>query len=75
MTTEDSVEVSGSGRPDGLPVLPGIHYERTSKGGLEVWRGDGPRRSRQYVCYIGKRRLEGDRAELAKWIREKVDAA
>lgn len=36
-----------------------LRYERNRKGGLEVWAGSGPRRNRQYVCYLSPARIEG----------------
>lgn len=67
-----AAEVSDGVSGSGLPSIPGVTYEKTSRGGVEIWRGSGPRRSREYVGFIGKKRLADDPAEIAAFIRRKL---
>lgn len=67
-----AAEVSDGVSGSGLPSLPGVTYEKTSRGGVEIWRGSGPRRNRQYIGFIGKKRLADDPAEIAAFIRRKL---
>ena len=70
-------ERSGCGlvNSDGLPIIPGVFYERHSRGGFEAWHcpnGSAHRRDKQYLCYVGKKRLDGPPEEIAALVKAKA---
>lgn len=77
----NDVPVAGNGCP--LPSVEGIAWELNRRGGWEAWEApegeSGPRKSKTYLGYFGKRELakweqqpEAQRAAtVAAWIAEK----
>lgn len=60
----------GNGSGSGGVSEPPLRYERNSKGGLEVWAGNGPRKNRRYICYLSPARVAA--GDYGPFVREKL---
>lgn len=64
---------SGSGS---IPDIPGVAWERHTKGGFEAWHAPAgkatPRKQKVYLAYVGKRRLSGSPDQIAEFVRSKA---